>query len=171
MTLPKANIEWTKIGPRDVVQLVQNTYVVTRPDGRRAVVFWESRYARRAQQWLDARVRRDRPVVRAPGWNTTVPGTRHRPNPKVKTGWPATYTTAPKDYDWFGTHTEAIVGTIKGKTIRKVRSDPHHVEAQRDRYASGLHMAADETAWKKLVKYKLVELKENGSQGWTAIWG
>lgn len=71
-----------------------------------------------------------------------------------------TYTTAPADYDWFGT-TEIIpdvgthVGAI-GKTVRKVEGPADRVEEQRDRYASGCHMAADETEWAKLVSYKLV---------------
>jgi hypothetical protein len=36
-------------------------------------------------------------------------------------------------------------------------------QAQLDRYASGLHMAVDYAEWKKLVKYKLVQLKNNPS--------
>ena len=69
-----------------------------------------------------------------------------------------TYTTAPKDYDWFGTETvEAVAGRDKrGRIIRKVRGPESYVEAQRARYGSGLHMAVDEPEWKKLVAYKLV---------------
>jgi hypothetical protein len=68
-----------------------------------------------------------------------------------------TYTTAPTDYDWFGTKTVALVGVdSRGKTIRKVSGPSSRVEAQRGRYASGLHMAVDETEWQKLVDYKLV---------------
>lgn len=68
-----------------------------------------------------------------------------------------TYTTAPTDYDWFGTRTVALAGVdSRGKTIRKVSGPSNRVEAQRGRYASGLHMAVDETEWKKLVDYKLV---------------
>jgi hypothetical protein len=79
-----------------------------------------------------------------------------------------TYTTAPADYDWFGTHTiEECAGTTinvfqhqgrseNGKTIRKVSGPANRVEAQRGRYSSGNHMAVDETEWKKLVDYKLV---------------
>jgi hypothetical protein len=75
------------------------------------------------------------------------------------------YTTAVKDYDWFGTtELDANVGSTKavgceGKTIRKVEiPDGRGVDAQRDRYASGLCMNVDETEWKKLVDYKLVTL-------------
>jgi len=66
-----------------------------------------------------------------------------------------TYTTAPEAYDWFGTRTERIAGTTGGKTVRMVSSRTAHVEAQRDRYASGCHMAKDEAEWTKLVTYKL----------------
>jgi hypothetical protein len=66
-----------------------------------------------------------------------------------------TYTTAPEAYDWFGTRTVRIAGCTSGKVVRMVSSRPAHVEAQRDRYASGCHMAKDETDWLKLVGYKL----------------
>lgn len=74
------------------------------------------------------------------------------------------YTTAVKDYDWFGTtELDANVGSTKavgceGKTIRKVEIPDGKADAQRDRYASGLCMNVDETEWKKLVDYKLVFL-------------
>lgn len=68
-----------------------------------------------------------------------------------------TYTTAPRDYDWFGTHeVEAVAGTSGGKVVRKVSGPSERVEAQRARYDSGLHMAVDEQEWQKLVSYKLV---------------
>lgn len=78
-----------------------------------------------------------------------------------------TYTTAPTDYDWFGTTTVKIAGHDKrGRPIRLVSSDPRHAQAQRDRYASGLHMAVDDTEWEKLVNYKLVtQLKANPVSG------
>lgn len=80
---------------------------------------------------------------------------------KTRKGWPATYTTAPPEYDWFGTFTEASAGTTsQGKHVRKVRSDPAYVQSQRDRYGSGLHMAVDEVEWKKLVKYDLVKVSK-----------
>lgn len=81
---------------------------------------------------------------------------------KTRKGWPATYTTAPPDYDWFGTFTEASAGTTsQGKHVRKVRSDPQYVDSQRGRYMSGNHMAVDEVEWKKLVKYKLVTVSKS----------
>ena len=76
-----------------------------------------------------------------------------------KSAWVKTYTTAPVDYDWFGTHTLRIVAkNKKGQEIREVLSDPAHVKAQRQRYGSGLHLAVEETEYDKLVAYKLVEV-------------
>lgn len=76
-----------------------------------------------------------------------------------------TYTTAPSDYDWFGTATVRVVGHDKrGKPIRLVTSDPKYAQSQRERYASGLHMAVDDTEWEKLVKYNLVTLTPNKLQ-------
>jgi hypothetical protein len=68
------------------------------------------------------------------------------------------YTTASSDYDWFGTtELAANVGTTKnGKTIRKVEIETSRLDAQCGRYGSGLHMAADEAEWMKLVGYGLV---------------
>lgn len=71
-----------------------------------------------------------------------------------------TYTTAPEDYDWFGTRTVEIAGTYLGtnnkqKPVRKVTGPKFRVEAQRDRYASGLHLAVDEKEWRKLLAFNL----------------
>jgi len=76
------------------------------------------------------------------------------------------YTTAPRDYDWqFTRELDANVGIASnGKVIRKVEietsrtSPPWRAEHQCQRYASGLHMAADPAEWVKLVSYKLVTL-------------
>jgi hypothetical protein len=74
-------------------------------------------------------------------------------------GETVTYTTAPVDYDWFGTRFLGVVGRDKrGKEIRRVAGPSNRVEAQRARYGSGLHLAVDEAEWKKLVGYKLVEV-------------
>jgi len=70
-----------------------------------------------------------------------------------------TYTTAPSDYDWFGSATVRVVGHDKrGKPIRLVSSDPKYAQSQRERYMSGNHMAVDDAEWEKLVKYNLVTL-------------
>jgi hypothetical protein len=73
--------------------------------------------------------------------------------------WVVSYTTAPEDYDWFGTHTLSIAGSDKrGKQIRKVTSKVEHVQAQRDRYKSGWHLTAAPEEWVKLVRLGLVSL-------------
>ncbi len=70
------------------------------------------------------------------------------------------YTTAPADYDWFGTtEVKADVGkNMRGQVIRKVEIEDSRAEAQCSRYSSGLHMYADETEWAKLVQFKLVKV-------------
>jgi hypothetical protein len=67
------------------------------------------------------------------------------------------FTTAPADYDWFFTiEIAAHVGTTaNGKAVRKVEIEAGRVEEQCDRYASGCHMAVDETEWRKLIEHKL----------------
>jgi len=68
------------------------------------------------------------------------------------------YTTAPADYDWFGTHTvkENVGATRNGKTVRKVEIPVGtRTDNQIGRYQSGLHMAVDQTEWDKLVGYEL----------------
>lgn len=69
-----------------------------------------------------------------------------------------TYTTAPRDYDWGCTRElVAVMGTDKrGRAVRKVVTRGGLGAEQRMRYASGLHMAADESEWRKLVGYGLV---------------
>lgn len=53
--------------------------------------------------------------------------------------WTACWTTAPVDYDTFGTETVADAGAYLGKALREVLIDPRHLTYQRDRYGSGLH--------------------------------
>lgn len=67
-----------------------------------------------------------------------------------------TYTTAPEDYDWFGTRTVGVAGTDRrGRPVRKVEGPAGYAEGQRARYGSGLHMAVDEAEWRKLLEYGL----------------
>lgn len=69
------------------------------------------------------------------------------------------YTTAPVDYDWFGTTTvqENVGTTNRGKIIRKVEiPSSSRADMQIGRYQSGLHLAVDQTEWDKLVGYDLV---------------
>jgi hypothetical protein len=59
-----------------------------------------------------------------------------------------TWTSAPVDYDGFGTVTvEADCGVYCGKPIRKVETPLKHLNWQRDRYGSGLHTAASAVEW------------------------
>lgn len=53
--------------------------------------------------------------------------------------WVTVWTTAPEDYDSFGTETVSHGGPWRGKELREVLIDPHHENYQRDRYGSGLH--------------------------------
>lgn len=81
------------------------------------------------------------------------------PDAQLRDDEVATWTTAPKDYDWFGTREICIAGTASnGKAIRMVAGPARRVEDQRNRYGSGLHMAADRAEWDKLVGYKLVKV-------------
>jgi hypothetical protein len=64
-----------------------------------------------------------------------------------------TYTTAPVAYDGFGTETLAVVGTLKGKEVRKVDTPEQHVEWQRQRYGSGLHYALSQAQFDDLIQY------------------
>jgi hypothetical protein len=59
-----------------------------------------------------------------------------------------TWTSAPVDYDGFGTVTVASdCGVYCGKPIRKVETALKHLNWQRDRYGSGLHTAASARQW------------------------
>lgn len=53
-------------------------------------------------------------------------------------GWVTRWTTAPADYDSFGT-TGEVVGEWHGKPLRSVLIHPHHVGYHECRYGSGLH--------------------------------
>jgi len=58
---------------------------------------------------------------------------------KLSGGWRSLWTTAPSDYDLFGTETVEDGGEWKGKRLRRVIVDPAHVDYQEGRYSSGLH--------------------------------
>jgi hypothetical protein len=59
-------------------------------------------------------------------------------------GWRVAWTTAPEDYDTYGTETIEVCGPYHGKTLRKVLVDPRRATYQFDRYGSGLHPTWDE---------------------------
>lgn len=56
-------------------------------------------------------------------------------------GWRTIWTTAPKDYDWFGTEEVEVAGLWHGKTLRRVIAEPSRADCQEDRYSSGCHYA------------------------------
>ena len=53
MKIPTANIYWRDVPRGSKVELVRSSYAVTRPDGSRAVAYWEGREAVSAQRALD----------------------------------------------------------------------------------------------------------------------
>jgi len=63
---------------------------------------------------------------------------------KLAGGWRTIWTTAPADYDSFGTETIEEGGEWRGKQLRRVIVDPTHLDYQTSRYASGLHGYWDE---------------------------
>lgn len=70
-----------------------------------------------------------------------------------------TYTTAPEDYDGFGTYTVKVVAKDKrDRDIRMVETPAAHVNWQRNRYFSGCHGAWTEADYAEQVEYGLVEV-------------
>lgn len=66
-------------------------------------------------------------------------------------GTVATYTTAPADYDGFGT-AGVDVGTMAGRTVRRVVTPAEHYGWQRDRYRSGgIYLVTDREGWDERV--------------------
>lgn len=59
-------------------------------------------------------------------------------------GWRVLWTTAPADYDGFGTETIAIDGEWYGKPLRRIVVNPDYVTYQSDRNGSGLHPTWEE---------------------------
>jgi hypothetical protein len=54
-------------------------------------------------------------------------------------GWVSQWTTAPIDYDCFGTATAEQCGDWHGKPLRRILSHPHHADYQAARNGSGMH--------------------------------
>ena len=54
-----------------------------------------------------------------------------------KAGWISLWTTAPADYDGFGTFKIELAGDLHGKPVRRVLVDPRHIGWQMGRYSSG----------------------------------
>lgn len=62
------------------------------------------------------------------------------------------YTTAPDDYDGFGTRTIGIVGYDSGKPVRQVEIHPEHLRWQESRYGSGMHAAWKPEEFERLAR-------------------
>lgn len=63
---------------------------------------------------------------------------------KVADGWVHLWTTAPRDYDYFGTEEVEQSGEWCGKALRRVLAHPHYADYQEGRYGSGLHFSGRE---------------------------
>lgn len=63
---------------------------------------------------------------------------------RAATGWRVLWTTAPEDYDTFGTETLEHCGEWRGRSLRRVVIDPRYGNYQAGRYGSGLHGAFEE---------------------------
>lgn len=69
-----------------------------------------------------------------------------------------TYTTAPADYDGFGTTTIGVVGRTAGRTVRHVRTPAAHTDWQRNRYWSGaIYLVATAEQWAEHVRLGLAD--------------
>ena len=70
---------------------------------------------------------------------------------KLTTVEEITYTTAPVDYDGFGTETLEIIGTWDGGLssgfVRRVSTPSEHITWQRARYESGCYLSCDRVTW------------------------
>ena len=67
------------------------------------------------------------------------------------------YTTAPVDYDGFGTVDHGIVGETSGKEVRLVGISPEHLDWQEMRYGSGMHCSHSKDSWNELVRHGLAK--------------
>lgn len=73
-----------------------------------------------------------------------------------------TYTTAPEDYDGFGTRTVRVAGAMRGKSVREVQTPARQSEWQRQRYYSGgIYLVADPHKWGELVAYGIAEAADD----------
>jgi hypothetical protein len=75
----------------------------------------------------------------------------HYPKLAIGPALATTYTTAPADYDGFGSETVRVLGCFNDKPLRQVETPLEHVQWQRDRYGSGLYPAFTEEQMATLV--------------------
>lgn len=62
---------------------------------------------------------------------------------RAAAGWLTRWTTAPVDYDTFGTLTTEQCGNWRDRPLRRVLCHPHHAGFQTARYGSGMHPSWD----------------------------
>ncbi len=67
------------------------------------------------------------------------------------------FTTAPEDYDGFGTVSEGVRGIVCGKPVRRVRIRPGALQWQESRYASGMHASVTAEEFRRSVRAGLTD--------------
>jgi hypothetical protein len=75
-----------------------------------------------------------------------------------------TLTTAPDDYDGFGTRTVRIAGWLQRtdrepEEVRLVETPEEHVDWQRGRYSSGIYLVNTPEQWRKTVDANMAVAK------------
>lgn len=78
-------------------------------------------------------------AVRSPSRAPGVMVTAENITDLAAQGWVSRWTTAPVDYDCFGTTTAEICGDWYGKPLRRILCHPNHVGYQEGRNGSGMH--------------------------------
>lgn len=79
---------------------------------------------------------------------------------RLRKTWTPCWTTAPVDYDTFGTESVADAGEWLGKALREVLIDPLYLTYQRDRYGSGLHGSWLEDPRVEEARYRAQRVQE-----------
>lgn len=107
--------------------------------------------------WAQARIRCFNPDLSwetwQDAWSGFIAAHPHCQKPATVAMW----TTAPHDYDGFGTRTvDAQAGYDDAKLYRQVEVQQEHEEWQRARYFSGYHAAYDDANWRQLVASGMV---------------
>jgi hypothetical protein len=83
---------------------------------------------------------------------------------RLNGGWRSIWTTAPADYDQFGTETAEDCGGWHGRQLRRVIADPHHADYQCARYGSGGHRADYEDPRIEEARYQAQAAREKAER-------
>lgn len=81
------------------------------------------------------------------------------------------YTTAPKDYDGFGTIDCGVIAKDGEKDVRWVRIDQDHLAWQEARYASGMHCCLDEKQFQSMLVIIFQRVTFRHEFAGEPIWG